>query len=59
MGVVDFNMLQTVLYCLAQQMRVLEKNVELRGNVSTLPVGRENAQTITINEFVVDKQDKV
>ncbi|KAG6453336.1 hypothetical protein O3G_MSEX008088 [Manduca sexta] len=57
-GVVDFNMLQTVLHCLAQQLRVLGKNVELRGSVATLPVGRENNQTIAISEFVVDTDDK-
>ncbi|KAL0895554.1 hypothetical protein ABMA27_011656 [Loxostege sticticalis] len=58
-GVVDFNMLQTVLHCLAQQLKVLGKNVELRGSVATLPVGRENVQTIAISEFLVDTGDKV
>lgn len=49
-------MLQTVLHCLAQQLRVLGKNVELRGSVAALPIGKpgENAQTIAISEFVVD-----
>ncbi|XP_059049431.1 rho family-interacting cell polarization regulator 1-like [Achroia grisella] len=56
-GVVDFNMLQTVLHCLAQQLRVLGKNVELRGSVVTLPVGRENAKTISISEYVVDTDE--
>ncbi|KAM3966729.1 uncharacterized protein ACR2FA_012273 [Aphomia sociella] len=55
-GVVDFNMLQTVLHCLAQQLRVLGKQVELRGSSATLPVGRENAQTIAISEYVVDTE---
>ncbi|CAK1548406.1 unnamed protein product [Leptosia nina] len=53
-GVVDFCMLQTVLHCLAQQLRVLGKNVELRGSVAALPLGRENSQTIAVSEFVVD-----
>lgn len=49
-------MLQTVLHCLAQQMRVLGKNVELRGSMASLPIGRptDNAQTIAITEFIVD-----
>ncbi|VVC87978.1 unnamed protein product [Leptidea sinapis] len=51
-GVVDFCMLQTVLHCLAQQLRVLGKNVELRGAVPTIP--RENSQTISVTEFAVD-----
>ncbi|XP_052753679.1 uncharacterized protein LOC113523022 [Galleria mellonella] len=53
-GVVDFNMLQAVLHCLAQQLRVLGKNVELRGSVAGLPIGRANTQTISISEYVVD-----
>ncbi|XP_045512660.1 glutamine-rich protein 2 isoform X1 [Pieris brassicae] len=53
-GVVDFCMLQTVLHCLAQQLRVLGKNVELRGSVAALPLGRENSQTIAVSEFLVD-----
>ncbi|XP_045761030.1 uncharacterized protein C16orf96-like isoform X2 [Maniola jurtina] len=56
-GVVDFGMLQTVLHCLAQQMRVLGKNVELRGSVAALPVGRENAQTIAVTEYIVDTEE--
>lgn len=56
-GVVDFNMLQTVLHCLAQQLRVLGKNVELKGSI-TLPIGRDNTQTIAISEYVVDTEDK-
>ncbi|XP_072935816.1 uncharacterized protein [Epargyreus clarus] len=56
-GVVDFGMLQTVLHCLAQQLRVLGKNVELRGSVGTLPMGRENAQTIAISEYIVDTEE--
>ncbi|KAJ8734902.1 hypothetical protein PYW08_014152 [Mythimna loreyi] len=57
-GVVDFCMLQTVLHCLAQQLRVLGKNVELRGSIATLPVGRQsdNAQTVAITEFIVDTE---
>jgi hypothetical protein len=58
-GVVDFNMLQTVLHCLAQQLRVLGKNVELRGSVAALPMGRENVQTIAISEYLIDTVDKV
>ncbi|CAB3231347.1 unnamed protein product [Arctia plantaginis] len=55
LGVVDFCMLQTVLHCLAQQMRILDKNVELRGAAAGLPVGRqlETGETIKINEFIV------
>ncbi|XP_069354303.1 uncharacterized protein C16orf96-like isoform X1 [Maniola hyperantus] len=56
-GVVDFGMLQTVLHCLAQQLRVLGKNVELRGSVATLPVGRENALTIAVSEYIVDTEE--
>lgn len=51
-------MLQTVLHCMAQQLRVLDKNVELRGSTANIPVGRqaENAQTIAITEFIVDTE---
>lgn len=51
---VDFNMLQTVLHCLAQQLRILGKNVELRGSVAALPMARENAQTIAVSEYRID-----
>lgn len=57
MGVVDFGMLHTVLHCLAQQMRVLGKNVELRGSVAGLPYGRENVRTITVSEYIVDTNE--
>ncbi|CAG9782873.1 unnamed protein product [Diatraea saccharalis] len=52
-GVVDFNMLQTVLHVLAQQLHVLGKNVELRGSAANLPqyTGKEHLQTIVVNEF--------
>ncbi|CAH0406066.1 unnamed protein product [Chilo suppressalis] len=50
-GVVDFNMLQTVLHCLAQQLRVQGKNVELRGSAANLPVGRDHVQTVLVNEY--------
>ncbi|XP_045450438.1 uncharacterized protein LOC123659231 [Melitaea cinxia] len=53
-GVVDFGMLHSVLHCLAQQLRVSGKNVELRGSVAVLPVGRDKAHTIAVSEFVVD-----
>ncbi|KAJ0181299.1 hypothetical protein K1T71_003384 [Dendrolimus kikuchii] len=58
-GVVDFNMLQTVLHCLAQQLRVLGKNVELRGSMTTLPtaVAMDKAQTIAVTEFMVETDD--
>ncbi|CAH2268768.1 jg23790 [Pararge aegeria aegeria] len=56
-GVVDFGMLQTVLHCLAQQLRVLGKNVELRGSVAALPVGRENQQTIAVSEYIIDTEE--
>ncbi|CAH0722759.1 unnamed protein product, partial [Brenthis ino] len=56
-GVVDFGMLHTVLHCLAQQMRVLDKNVELRGSVAALPYGRENVRTITVNEYIMDTNE--
>ncbi|XP_061382662.1 uncharacterized protein LOC116774765 isoform X1 [Danaus plexippus] len=58
-GVVDFGMLQTILHCLAQQLKVLGKNVELRGSVAMLPVGRENVHTISISEYTVEADDKV
>ncbi|XP_075983889.1 uncharacterized protein LOC142981698 [Anticarsia gemmatalis] len=60
-GVVDFCMLQTVLHCLAQQLRVLDKNIELRGTLTALPVGRqaEAAPTIAINEFLIEVDGKV
>ncbi|XP_047539526.1 autophagy-related protein 23-like [Vanessa atalanta] len=57
-GVVDFGMLHTVLHCLAQQLRVSEKNVELRGNAGALPVGRTKAHTVTVSEFIVDTEEK-
>lgn len=47
-------MLHSVLHCLAQQLRVSGKNVELRGSVAMLPVGRDKAHTIAVSEFVVD-----
>lgn len=52
-------MLQTVLHCLAQQQRVLGKNVELRGSMTTLPTisARDNAQTIAVTEFIVEIDD--
>lgn len=52
-------MLQTVLHCLAQQLRVLGKNVELRGSVANLPLNRDNVQTIAIAEYVVDTEGTV
>nr|XP_026484890.1 uncharacterized protein LOC113392607 [Vanessa tameamea] len=58
-GVVDFGMLHTVLHCLAQQLRVTGKNVELRGNAGGLPVGRTKAHTVTVSEFIVDTEEKV
>ncbi|XP_046976235.1 uncharacterized protein LOC124542309 [Vanessa cardui] len=57
-GVVDFGMLHSVLHCLAQQLRVSGKNVELRGNAGGLPVGRTKAHTVTISEFIVDTEEK-
>ncbi|CAH2099724.1 unnamed protein product [Euphydryas editha] len=56
-GVVDFGMLHSVLHCLAQQLRVSGKNVELRGSVAVLPVGRDKAHTIEVSEFVVDTDE--
>lgn len=52
-------MLQTVLHCLAQQLRILGKNVELRGSVATLPINRDNMQTIDIREYSIDTEEKV
>lgn len=52
-------MLQTVLHCLAQQLRILGKNVELRGSVAALPVNRDNVQTIDIREYSIDTEIKV
>ncbi|GBP46409.1 hypothetical protein EVAR_36392_1 [Eumeta japonica] len=58
-GVVDFNLLQTVLHVLAQQTRLLDKRVELRGNVpAPPPVGRDCLQTINVTEYIIEG-DKV
>ncbi|XP_050351931.1 uncharacterized protein LOC126774434 isoform X2 [Nymphalis io] len=51
-------MVHTVLHCLAQQLRVTGKNVELRGNAGGLPIGRTKAHTVTISEFIIDTQEK-
>lgn len=50
-------MLQSVLHVLAQQMRVLGKNVELRGSVAQLPVARENVQTVAITEYLMETDE--
>lgn len=54
-GVVDFNMLQAVLHCLAQQLGVLSKGVELRGSAANIPTAmKENSKTINIKEYTYD-----
>ncbi|XP_013148402.1 PREDICTED: FK506-binding protein 5 [Papilio polytes] len=53
-GVVDFGMLQIVLHCLAQEIRMGEKHIELRGDSDMLPVGRDYVRTVYITEFAVD-----
>lgn len=57
MGVVDFNMLQSVLHVLAQQMRILDKNVELRGSAAQLPSVTNRAQTVAVTELLVQTDD--
>ncbi|KAL4705039.1 hypothetical protein ACJJTC_009827 [Scirpophaga incertulas] len=58
-GVVDFNMLHTVLHCMAQQLHILEKNVEIRGSLAAIPFTKDNINTVSVNEFIVntDEQD--
>ncbi|XP_014360239.2 uncharacterized protein LOC106712258 [Papilio machaon] len=55
-GVVDFGMLQIVLHCLAQQIRMQDKHVELRGDSDMLPVGRDYVRTVSITEYAVDTE---
>lgn len=52
-------MLHAVLHCLAQQLHVQNKTVELRSSAAQLPVGRQPAATLNVSEFIVDKDDKV
>lgn len=47
-------MLQSVLHCLAQQMHILGKNVELRGSLTALPTLRSASQTVAVSEFIVE-----
>ncbi|XP_041973685.1 uncharacterized protein LOC121729287 [Aricia agestis] len=55
-GVVDFCMVHTVLHCLAQQLRVTSKPVELRGHAMALPA-RDREETVAVNEYVMDQAD--
>lgn len=55
-GVVDFNMLHSVLHVLAQQIRVRGKNVELRGSQTYIPT-RVQSQTVAITEYLVKTDD--
>ncbi|XP_073945883.1 uncharacterized protein isoform X2 [Choristoneura fumiferana] len=59
-GTVDFCMLQTVLHCLAQQLAVLDKNVELRNTAGllALPPGKELVHSVAVNEYILETDDK-
>ncbi|KOB72389.1 putative glutamine rich 2-like protein [Operophtera brumata] len=52
-------MVQAVLYCLAQQLHILGKNVELRGNAFVVaPIKESTDQTMYVREYFIDAEYK-